>query len=101
MQNSSLRIVAWVVGAVLLIGLIVTFRSNGQEAPADDETAAKVAVLRQDHNLEGLGEMATADDTTGARRALDALSGFGAEAVPRIRPALGDRRPEVRTRAAA
>ncbi|MDX1564678.1 MAG: HEAT repeat domain-containing protein, partial [Phycisphaeraceae bacterium] len=101
MQSSSIRIVMWVVGAALLIGLILTFRSSGQETAATDGVAAQVAAMRQDRNMEGLGEMATGSDASGARRALDALSGFGAAAVPQIRPALADRRPEVRTRAAA
>ena len=85
--------------AVLSVLVILQFIWGGN--PDIDDIDARMEKLRKAGNVEALGAETANKDPLTARRAVQTLGYAGRKAVPHIRRAMSDPRPEVRQQAAS
>lgn len=88
------------LAAAAVLGILVILQLTRSGAPPINELDARMEKLRADGDVEALADEAKSPDVPTARRAVETLGYLGPKALPQLRHALADGRPQIRQKAA-
>ncbi|MBL7219721.1 MAG: HEAT repeat domain-containing protein [Phycisphaerae bacterium] len=88
------------IAAAAILGVLVIWQLMRPGPPPVDQLDARMENLRLAGDVEALASEAESTDIPTARRAVETLGYLGPEALPQLRRALEDRRPQIRQKAA-